>query len=280
MTLPMYGKDKSDRKQGPRCIIAVAAGKGGVGKSSTTVHLALALARAGHKVGVMDTDLYGPSLRRMLPEDHLPTQRGPSLVPAQCKGIAMISMAFFRPENEASAVRAPIANRVIQQFLTQVEWGPLDYLLIDFPPGTGDIQLTLAQGANISAALMVTTPQQVAVMDVRKAMGLFRDVQVPILGIVENMSYYQDELGNRIELFGRGGGEGLATESGVPFLGQIPVDPRISLQGDSGDSTWIAGSSVGKAFDDLSDSVQLHIKALKEQEEHQLATFSLKWRQL
>ena len=221
MALPMVGQTEKTAQPGPQHIIAVAAGKGGVGKSSITVHLALALARAGHSVGVLDADLYGPSLRCMLPEDRLPGQKGPSLIPARSQGISVLSMAHFRRDNEATAVRAPIANKVVQQFLTQVEWGSIDFLLIDFPPGTGDIQLTLAQGARISGALMVTTPQQVAVLDVRKAMSLFNDVQVPIIGVVENMSYYEEASGERVALFGEGGGALLAQEVGVPFLGKI-----------------------------------------------------------
>ena len=166
-------------------ILAIAAGKGGVGKSTVTVNLAIALQRKGYRVGVMDTDIYGPSVRQMLPEDRMPAQKGEILIPALCLGIKMISMAYFRKTDEAAAVRAPIANGVITQFIKNVEWGDLDFLLIDFPPGTGDVQLTLSQQANLSAAIVVTTPQEVALLDVRKAMHLFQQVQVPLLGIVE-----------------------------------------------------------------------------------------------
>jgi ATP-binding protein involved in chromosome partitioning len=180
MPLPIHSS--LSQPTGPAHVIAIAAGKGGVGKSTVTVNLALALSLAGYKVGILDADLYGPSLRRMLPEDQLPQQKGPTIVPAICQGIRVISMAYFRQDNLATAVRAPIANSLISQFLDQVEWGPLDYLLIDFPPGTGDIQLTLSQKAKLTGAVMVTTPQQVAIMDVRKAMHLFSQVRGPCFG--------------------------------------------------------------------------------------------------
>lgn len=219
----------------PPKVIAIAAGKGGVGKSTVTVNLALALKALGMRVGVLDSDIYGPSMRKMLPEDIMPSQKGDRIVPALCQGIKMISMAYFRKEHEAAAIRAPIANGLINQFIHNVEWGDLDYLLVDFPPGTGDVQLTLSQQANLTGAVMVTTPQEVALLDVRKAMHLFDQVKVPIIGIIENMSYYLD-AGIPKYLFGKGGGEKLACERGLPFLGAIPIDPSISRCGDEGTS--------------------------------------------
>lgn len=207
MPLKMFPKDDPKPQSPIKHTIAIAAGKGGVGKSTVTVNLALALTHLGYSVGVMDTDIYGPSIRKMLPEDRLPIQKGNTIIPAVCNGIKMISMAYFRKEHEASAVRAPIANGVISQFIENVAWGPLDYLLIDFPPGTGDIQLTLSQKASLSGAIMITTPQEVSVMDVRKAINLFSQVKVPIIGIIENMSYYQaPATQEKIYLFGKGGG--------------------------------------------------------------------------
>lgn len=220
-----------------RFVLGIAAGKGGVGKSSVTVQLAFALQRQGFSVGILDADVYGPSLRKMLPEERLPTHNPENpnyLLPALCSGIKVISTAYFRGENEAAIVRAPIANGVIQQFLGQVEWGELDYLLIDFPPGTGDIQLTLLQEGALSAALLVTTPQEVALLDVRKAMQMFKKLEVPVLGVVENMSYFLDAADQRHFLFGKEGGLRLAEEQEVPFLGEIPIDPRVSSCGDSG----------------------------------------------
>lgn len=251
----------------PKHVIGIAAGKGGVGKSSVTVNLALALKHQGYKVGIMDTDIYGPSVRKMLPEDLMPVQKGEIITPALCQGIRMISMAYFRKEQEAAIVRAPIANGLITQFIKNVDWGDLDYLLIDFPPGTGDIQLTLSQQANLTGAVMVTTPQDVAVMDVRKAMNLFDQVKIPIIGIVENMSFYHHTQSNeKIYLFGKGGGERLAMERGVPFLGSIPIYPEISNSGDLGISLFSTTSEAKSSFTDVALQLLKQLKVLENQE--------------
>lgn len=216
-------------------IIAVAAGKGGVGKSTAAVQLALGLHKQGSRVGLLDADLYGPSIRRMLPEDELPRKKGESLIPALSHGIKVLSLAYFRPEKEAAAVRAPIANGIISQFLNQVEWGELDYFIIDFPPGTGDIQLTLAQKAHLTGAVLVTTPQEVALLDVRKAAALFNEMKVPLIGVIENMSYFSlPGSSEKHYPFGKGGGERLSKELGASLLGQIPLDPLQSQAGDEG----------------------------------------------
>jgi len=237
MSLPLY-KEKSTPKRANsiRNVLAIGAGKGGVGKSAVTVNLALALRQMNFSVGILDADVYGPSMRKMLPEETLPRQDGEMLIPAQCfSGISMISMAYFRKTSEAIAVRSPIANGIISQFLEQVLWGTLDYLLIDFPPGTGDIQLTLAQKGKLSGAVIVTTPQEVALIDVRKAIDLFKQVQVPILGIIENMSYYRPfPNSEKLTPFGSGGGVRLAKETGVELLGQIPLDPELCRTADEG----------------------------------------------
>lgn len=266
-------------------IIGIAAGKGGVGKSSVTVNLALALRRAGYSVGVMDTDIYGPSIRRMLPEKQPPSQKGDRIIPAICEGgIKMISMAFFRRENEAAAVRAPIANGVISQFIKNVEWGHLDFLLIDFPPGTGDIQLTLSQQANLTGALMVTTPQEVALMDVRKAVHLFEQMNVPIIGVIENMSYFQNPSdGAPIYIFGQGGGERLAQEIGAPYLGGIPIDPVMCQCGDEGQSLFkeeMLDTPAAKAFAILAENFVGHVTALKRLSQECLSSFELSWREM
>lgn len=266
MPIPMFKKEQTtDPLSTIQYVIAIAAGKGGVGKSTVTVNLALALKRQGYAVGVLDADIYGPSIRRMLPEEDLPTQRGAFFTPAVCKGIKLMSMSYFRRENEAAAVRAPIANGLITQFLKNVDWGSLDFLLIDFPPGTGDIQLTLAQQANLAGAVMVATPQEVALMDVRKAMNLFDQVKVPILGVVENMSYYPHPVtGEPIYLFGKGGGERLAQEGGVPFLGDVPVDPQISRCGDEGLSIFELGlKGPCQAYESISNSVKKMLEKVK-----------------
>lgn len=239
MPLPMYQSKEESSSTNIKHIVGIAAGKGGVGKSTVSVNLALVLQKMGYSVGILDADIYGPSLRKMLPESQLPSQKGDVIIPAICSGIKMISMAYFRKEKEAAVIRAPIANNLISQFIKNIQWGSLDFLLIDFPPGTGDIQLTLSQQANLRGALMVTTPQEVSVMDVRKAIHMFSQVRIPIIGIVENMSYYQHPASNeRLYLFGKGGGERLSRESGTPFLGAIPIDPILSASGDNGQSIF------------------------------------------
>jgi ATP-binding protein involved in chromosome partitioning len=185
---------------------------------------------------VLDADLYGPSIRKMLPEEELPEQRGSKIFPAMAQGIKLISMAHFKQDSDAVVVRAPIANGMIAQFLNQVEWGDLDFLLIDFPPGTGDIQMTLAQKARLTGALIVTTPQQVAILDVKKCMNMFDKLNVPIIGIVENMSYYMESNGTKAYPLGEGGGKLLAEHAGQLFLGEIPLHPLIGKVLDQGRS--------------------------------------------
>ena len=266
-------------------IIGIAAGKGGVGKSSLTVNLALALTAQGYRVGIMDTDIYGPSIRKMLPEDRFPSQKDGRIQPALCRGIAMISMAYFRQEQEATAVRAPIANSLVSQFIHQVNWGPLDFLLIDFPPGTGDVQLTLAQQAHLTGAVIVTTPQEIALLDVRKAISLFEQVKIPLVGIVENMSYYQaNEEEDPIYLFGKGGGERLAQEKGVPFLGQIPLDPLVCRCGDQGESLFALDRNCEKiitqSFKQVAENMVNQAKILKSALQEGLSDAELVWKEM
>lgn len=285
MPLKMFQKSELPTLSKKMHIIGIAAGKGGVGKSSVTVNLALALKRLGYNIGVLDADIYGPSIRKMLPEEHLPAQKGDAIIPAICSGIRMISMAYFRKENEAAVIRAPIANGVISQFIKQVDWGDLDYLLIDFPPGTGDVQLTLSQQANLTGAIMVTTPQEVALLDVRKAMNMFAHVKVPIIGIVENMSYYHHvKSDEKIYLFGCGGGERLARESGVPLLGSIPIDPLLCQSGDLGQSIFSKDikqeSSSVKAFLELANQLIIHVDLLNKSSKDCLHHFELVWKEM
>lgn len=283
MPLKLYEETPKHPLKRIKRVVAVAAGKGGVGKSTVAVNLALALKELGFQVGILDADIYGPSVRKMLPENEMPIQRGETLLPALSRGIRLISMAYFRKESEAAVVRAPIANGLIRQFLDTVDWGDLDFLLIDFPPGTGDIQLTLSQHAYLAGALMVTTPQEVAMLDVRKAMHMFHQVKVPILGVVENMSYYihtgSDE---KLYLLGKGGGERLARENGVPFLGQIPIDPEISRCGDHGESLLSkdcigAASFISLAREFIKQMQVIEsemIRSLVQKDNH---TFTIEW---
>jgi ATP-binding protein involved in chromosome partitioning len=285
MSLKMYSQKDSSPLSGVSHIIAIAAGKGGVGKSSVTVNLGRALKKQGFSVGIMDIDIYGPSIRKMLPENRLPVQRGEYITPALCEGIRMISMAYFRKENEAAVVRAPIANSLVSQFIKNVDWGELDYLLIDFPPGTGDVQLTISQQANLSGAIMVTTPQEIAIMDVRKAMNMFDQVNIPILGVVENMShYYHAKTDEIIYIFGKGGGEKLARESGVPFLGAIPIDPKLCILSDKGKSIFedepVEEKSSAFSYMQIAERVVDHINLLKKETEHCLHNFELQWKDM
>lgn len=216
-------------------IIAISSGKGGVGKSTVAVNLAVALGQLGRKVGLLDADIYGPNIPMMLDVEKSPEQKDGKIIPAEGHGIKMISMGFFVPEDTAVVWRGPMVHTAIQQFFRDVTWGQLDYLLIDLPPGTGDAQLTLSQLVPLSGAVTVTTPQEVALHDVRKGMMMFQKVNVPLLGIIENMSYFVcGHCNHRTEIFSHGGGERAAEKLGVPFLGSIPIDPAIREGGDTG----------------------------------------------
>jgi len=227
---------------GVRRIVAVASGKGGVGKSTTAVHLALALRDTGATVGLLDADVYGPSIPLMLGtlgvEPRVTPER--KIVPIEALGIATMSMGFLSRGDEAVIWRGPMVSNMIQQFLGAVEWGELDYLVIDLPPGTGDTQLTLTQTAPLTGAVIVTTPQEVALIDARKGLRMFEKVNVPILGIVENMSYYVEESGRKVYLFGREGGRRVADQNVVPLLGEIPVDAGVVEGGDRGRPAMLA----------------------------------------
>jgi ATP-binding protein involved in chromosome partitioning len=223
--------------KGPKNVIAVAAGKGGVGKSTVAVNMALALARHGAKVGLLDADVFGPSIPTMLgaPEVPASASKESRIIPAIHQGLKVISVGFFVDKDEAVVWRGPMVHRLLQQFLGDVEWGELDYLVCDLPPGTGDVQLSLSQLIPIAGAVMVTTPQEVSIIDVVKGIAMFEKVEIPILGIVENMSFYTcPACGHHDEIFSHGGGKRLAHEIGAPFFGEIPIDTRIRFGGDTG----------------------------------------------
>ncbi len=215
--------------------IAVASGKGGVGKSTVSTNLALALAQDGAKVGLLDADIYGPNIPMMVGINQPPHAIGNRIIPNEAYGLKVMSMGFLLKPDQPVVWRGPMLGQALRQFLMDVEWGELDYLVIDMPPGTGDVQLSLTQLIPVTAGVIVTTPQKVALSDVRKGVATFAQLEVPIVGVVENMSYFiAPDTGNRYEIFGTGGGQAYAREIGVPFLGALPIDPRIAQGGDTG----------------------------------------------
>ncbi|MDI3339151.1 MAG: Mrp/NBP35 family ATP-binding protein [Sphaerobacter sp.] len=231
------GSGMPDREPlpGVKNTIAVASGKGGVGKSTVAVNLAIALAQDGAAVGLLDADVYGPSLPLMLGVTHRPSMRDGKIVPLEAYGVKVMSVGFILDPEKPLIWRGPLVSQLITQFLNDVDWGELDYLVIDLPPGTGDVQLTLVQRIPLSGAVIVTTPQDVALADAVKGLAMFREVKATILGIVENMSYFVcPHCGERSEIFGFGGGERTATRHGVPLLGQIPLEGSIRQGGDIG----------------------------------------------
>jgi ATP-binding protein involved in chromosome partitioning len=234
-------------------IIAVAAGKGGVGKSTVATNLALALRRHGATVGLLDADVYGPSVPTMLGAPDVPVGRtvGERMTPAVHWGIQVMSVGFFVEREGAVVWRGPMVHKLLQQFIQDVEWQPVDYLIVDLPPGTGDAQLSLSQLIPITGSVIVTTPQEIALIDVVKAVSMFKKVEVPVLGVVENMAFYQcPACGHHDEIFSRGGGKSLAGELGVPFLGEVPIDTRVRFGGDSGKPVVVGApdSDLAKTF--------------------------------
>lgn len=216
-------------------IIAVSSGKGGVGKSTVAVNIALALVGMGYRVGIMDADIYGPNLPLMLGVHHAPSVQGDKIIPLEAHGLKVMSLGFLIEKEQPAIWRGPIVMKIITQFLRDVMWGELDYFLVDMPPGTGDAQLSLVQATNVHGAVIVTTPQQVAVGDALRGVKMFERTNVPVLGIVENMSWFENpETGKPIAIFGSGGGTRLAEDTNLPLLGQIPLDPRVQEGGDTG----------------------------------------------
>ncbi|HJS66837.1 MAG TPA: Mrp/NBP35 family ATP-binding protein [Nitrospiraceae bacterium] len=257
-TGPQAGHGKDNLIPGVKYVIAVSSGKGGVGKSTVSVNLAVALALTGAKVGLLDADIYGPNIPMMMGVSKPPEQKDGKIAPAESHGVKLISMGFFVPEDTAVVWRGPMVHTAIQQLFRDVLWGELDYLIIDLPPGTGDAQLTLTQLVPLTGAVTVTTPQEVALHDVRKGMMMFQKVNVPLLGIVENMSYFLcGHCGERTEIFSHGGGERAAAKLGVPFLGRVPIDPAIRDGGDSGTPIVVAdpASPQSAAFREIAQKI-------------------------
>jgi ATP-binding protein involved in chromosome partitioning len=228
--------DKRAPIPGVKNLVAVASGKGGVGKTTVAVNLAIALKKLGSTVGLLDADVYGPNVPVMLGTNEQPRAMDEkTIIPVEAYGVKMISMGLLNPGDKPLVWRGPMLHSVMQQFLRSVQWGALDYLVIDLPPGTGDVQLSLIQSVSVTGAVVVTTPSIVALADVRKAIEMFRQVNVEILGVVENMSYFNcPHCDGRIDVFGHGEGQHMAKTFGVPFLGEIEIDPQIRIGGDTG----------------------------------------------
>jgi ATP-binding protein involved in chromosome partitioning len=243
---------------GVKNTVAVGAGKGGVGKSTIAVLAAIGLARDGAKVGLMDADVYGPSIPKMLGiESEKPRVRGEKIVPIDAHGLKVMSMGFMVEPERAVIWRGPMVHGVIKQFLDQVDWGELDYLIIDLPPGTGDVPLTLSQSIPMTGAVVVCTPQDVALLDAIKALRMYQQLNVPILGIVENMSYFiAPDTGKEYDLFGRGGAKKAADRVGVPFLGEIPININIRVSGDNGNPVTNFDGAVATCRDAIMQFVR------------------------
>lgn len=245
-------------------LIAVGSGKGGVGKTTVSVNLAIALSHMGYKVGLLDADVYGPNVPLMMGTNQTPTAIGERIQPLEKFGVKLMSMGFLSPGDKPLVWRGPMLHSVVQQFLRGVDWGTLDYLVIDLPPGTGDVQLSLIQTAPVTGAVIVTTPSEVSLEDARKAVRMFEQVHVPLLGIVENMSYLLcPHCTERIDVFSSGGGKRTATEMGVNFLGALPLDPVVRIGGDTGSPVAMGGPEDprAKGFYDVAELVIEHARA-------------------
>ena len=252
---------------GVKHIIAVGAGKGGVGKSTVSVNLALALQAKGMKVGVMDADVYGPSVPTMLGNDDQVTGTGPNTIsPNEAHGLKIMSMGFLLDPEKPMIVRGPIVHTVVRQFLGDVVWGELDYLIVDLPPGTGDVALSLAQSCPLTGAVVVSTPQDVALIDVQKAVSMFRTLNVPVVGLVENMSWYEcSNCGTRDEIFGHGGAQAWADAQKIPFLGGVPLHASVAVGGDQGTPALVderTPEHVKTAFGGLAEGLEAQMVEL------------------
>ncbi|HEX9675893.1 MAG TPA: Mrp/NBP35 family ATP-binding protein [Anaerolineales bacterium] len=232
--VPTDGKPRGRIDRPIRNAVAVASGKGGVGKTTVAVNIAVSLARAGARVGLLDADIYGPNVPTMMGVDHMPTPRDNQMLPAEAYGVKLMSIAFLVKPGQPLIWRGPMLHSAIRQFIADVDWGELDYLIVDLPPGTGDAPLSLSQSLPLTGAVIVTMPQKVSLEDASRGLEMFRTMDVPILGVVENMSFLELPNGEHMDVFGEGGGKRLAEQAGVPYLGGIPMDPQVRVGGDGG----------------------------------------------
>lgn len=233
--IPADARLMSKMNIGVKNAIAVASGKGGVGKSTMSANLALSLALDGAKVGLLDADVYGPNIPMMMGINERPKGHNNKIIPPEAYNVKIMSMGFLVDANQPVIWRGPMIHNALRQFLQDVEWGSLDYLVIDLPPGTGDASLSLAQSLSLTGAVIVTTPQQVALSDVVRGVAMFQQLNVPILGVIENMSYFvAPDTGHRYDIFGHGGGAAMAKEVGADFLGEVPLEPQVRMGGDEG----------------------------------------------
>jgi ATP-binding protein involved in chromosome partitioning len=249
-----------------RSAIAVASGKGGVGKSTVAVNISVALAMTGARVGLLDADIYGPNVPTMMGVDQLPPAIEDKLVPAEAHGIKLMSIGFLVPEGQPLIWRGPMLHSAIRQFIVDVDWGELDYLIIDLPPGTGDAQLSLAQSIPLTGGVIVTLPQKVSLEDARRGLEMFRSMNVPIIGVVENMSFLTLPDGSQLDVFGQGGGEQLAADSNTEFIGSVPMDPAIREAGDIGIPIVVShpDSEAAKALSELAEKVAENANVIAE----------------
>jgi len=275
------GMDKTQVLKGVRTVLAIASGKGGVGKSTVTANLAAALVRSGATVGILDADIYGPSQGMMLGATDEPMMDETKRVhPPTARGIKVISMSMFSDDEAPVVWRGPMVSQMVGNFVSQVEWGELDYLLIDMPPGTGDIQLTLTQQTPITAAVIVSTPQDVALLDAKKGLRMFEKVSVPVLGLVENMSgFICDGCGKEHDIFRRDGARRIANSLGLPLLGAVPIEPAVALCGDQGEPVVFRApdSRSGTAFREIAGRVASELSVLLSGAGDVLGEFSVEW---
>lgn len=266
-SVPSDGRQRGLLSLPVRNIVAVASGKGGVGKSTVAVNIAVALAQSGARVGLLDADIYGPNIPTMMGVHRLPPQNGQKLTPAEAYGVQVMSIGFLVKPGQPLIWRGPMLHSAIRQFLADVAWNELDYMVIDLPPGTGDAQLSLAQSVPLSGGVIVTLPQQVSLEDARRGLEMFRELNVPILGVIENMSYLELPDGSRMDIFGSGGGRALAEGAGVAFLGSVPIDPAVREGGDSGTPIVLSrpDSPTAQAFRALAETIaaRLSVAALQ-----------------